>query len=233
MNEFKPDVENNDEIQIDLGRLFNLLKKKVTFIVSIVVIGVLISFILTNFVVTKKYQSKASIYLKPEITEQGLIDNATLSANTKMVNNYLLMLKGDTLLTDVSKQLGIKNPAVVKKAVSVSNIEDSEIIIVSAVTDDPQLSKDIVQTTVNSFFITMKEKLSIKNMTVLDEPKVASRPVSPNLNKNLVIGALLGLFLSCGLVVLEFLLDKRLHTKEDVETFLGIPVLAEIPWTEE
>lgn len=233
MNEFKPDVENNDEIQIDLGRLFALLKKKLTFIISIVVIGVLISFILTNFVMTKKYQSKASIYLKPEISESGIIDNSTLSANTKMVNNYLLMLKGDTLLTDVSKQLGIKNPAIVKKAVSVSNIEDSEIIIVSAITNDPQLSKDIVQTTVNSFFLTMKEKLSIKNMTVLDEPKVASRPVSPNLKKNLVIGALLGLFLSCGLVVLEFLLDKRLHTKEDVETFLGIPVLAEIPWTEE
>ena len=233
MTEFKPEVDNNEEIQIDLARLFDVLKQKLVFILSFTFLCVLIFFLLTNFVMTKKYQSKASIYLKPEITEAGIIDNATLSANMKMVNNYVLMLKGDTLLTDVASQLGIKNPGVVKKAISVSNVEDSEIIVVTATTSDPTMSRDIVKTTVNSFFASMKEKLAIKNMTILDEPKVPTRPVSPSLMKNLILGALFGIFVSCGLVIVEFLLDKRLHSKEDVESYLEIPVLAEIPWSEE
>ena len=50
---------------------------------------------------------------------------------------------------------------------------------------------------------------------------------------NVVIGALLGIMISGGIVVLRFLLDKRLHTKDDVEAYLEIPVLAEVPYFED
>lgn len=234
MNEFKPEVENNDdEIQIDLSRLLAELRKKTKFIVLVTLICIVVSFIVTNFMLDKKYDSKANIYLKPNITESGTIDAAALTANSKMVNNYVLMLKGDTLLTDVSKKLNIKDADLVKNAISVDHVSDSEIISVTARTEDPQLSKDIVETTVNLFFETMKDKLDIKNMTVLDQPKVEKDAVFPSLPKNLVLGTLLGIIISCGIVVVEFLLDKRLHSKDDAESYLGIPVLAEIPWTED
>lgn len=233
MDEFKPEVGNDDEIQIDLSRLLAELRKKMKFIVLVTLICIVVSFIVTNFMLDKKYDSQANIYLKPNITENGTIDSAALNANSKMVNNYVLMLKGDTLLTEVANKLKVENVGLVKNAISVTNVTDSEIISISARTEDPQLSKDIVETTVNLFFESMKDKLDIKNMTILDQPKVNKSAVYPNLPKNLVLGALLGIMLSCGIIVVEFLLDKRLHSKDDAEAFLGIPVLAEIPWVDE
>lgn len=233
MEEFKYEVEKSEEFEIDVSRLLKELKKKAMFIFLLTLIGGVISLLITKFLITKKYESSASIYLKPNITESGTIDYNTLTANSKMVNNYVLMLQGDTLLEEVSEKLKIKDENLVKKAISVSSATDSEIIKVMARTEDPKLSRDIVDITVNLFFESMKDKLDIKNMTILDQPKIEETPVSPSLKKNLLLGALLGMLLSCGIVVIEFLLDKRLHSKDDVEAYLEIPVLAEIPWIEE
>ena len=50
---------------------------------------------------------------------------------------------------------------------------------------------------------------------------------------NTAIGAMAGLLLSCGYVFLQYLFDKRLKTKAEAESFLGVPVLGEIPWFED
>ena len=227
MEDLQKSIEQNEEIEIDLGRLFRQLKKKMSFIIAVTVIAIIISLLVTKFLIPKKYESMARIYLKPNITESGMIDYNTLTANSKMVNNYVLMLQGNSLLEDVAEKLKLENEALVKNSLSVSNEADSEIITVSARTKDAKMSKDIVNTTVNLFFESMK------NMTILDAPQVNETPVSPSLKMNLLIGALLGIMVSCGFVTVQFLLDKRLHTKEDAESYLEIPVLAEIPFLED
>lgn len=68
---------------------------------------------------------------------------------------------------------------------------------------------------------------------ITDPAKVEDIPVSPNKKLNTLLGAFLGIMLSGGIVVLRFMLDKRLHTKDDVESYLEIPVLAEIPYFED
>ena len=225
--------ENNEEIEIDLGRLFKEIKKKIGFIIIVTLIGAVLALVVTKLLIPKKYESSASIYLKPNVSETGTIDYNTLTANSKMVNNYVQMLKGTTLLEQVTEKLKIEEEGMVQNAITVSSATDSEIIIVTAKTKDPKLSKDIVETTLNMFFESMKDKLDIKNMTILDQPKINETAVSPSLKINLVIGAFLGMMVSGGIVVVQFLLDKRLHSKEDVESYLEIPVLAEIPWYEE
>lgn len=233
MEEYTLKKEKEEEIEIDLSRLFQQLKKKWFFIILMVLIGMAISGVTTEMLLVNKYESSASIYLKPDFTETGTVDYNALNANSKMVNNYVLMLQGNSLLSEVAEELDLANAATVKNAISVSNTEESEIIYVSARTEDPVLSRDIVATTIDLFFEDAKDKLDIKNMMILDEPKVVESAVSPSLKKNLLLGMLLGGFVSCALVVLECLLDKRLHEKSDVEAYLEIPVLAEIPWFEE
>ena len=159
MEDLQKSIEQNEEIEIDLGRLFRQLKKKMSFIIAVTVIAIIISLLVTKFLIPKKYESMARIYLKPNITESGMIDYNTLTANSKMVNNYVLMLQGNSLLEDVAEKLKLENEALVKNSLSVSNEADSEIITVSARTKDAKMSKDIVNTTVNLFFESMKDKL--------------------------------------------------------------------------
>lgn len=234
MNEMRENFDNQ-EIEIDLGRLLIEFKNKWKFILGVTVICVVIAFIMTNFFMTKKYESSADIYLKANTTTSGVIDSNELTTNSKMVNNYMAIIQGDTVLDLVLDDLKLEDKSVkfLKNSLKVTNTTDTEIINIKATTDDPQLSKDIVDSTVNEFFGYVKEQLDVKNLMILNQAKVATAPVSPSLPKNLVLGGMIGIVLSCGIVSLRFLLDKRLRTKEEVETFLEIPVLVEIPFIEE
>jgi len=57
-------------------------------------------------------------------------------------------------------------------------------------------------------------------------------PVSPKPKRDMLLGALVGLFLGCGLALLVDFLDKRLKTVDDIErVYGGYPVIASIPQT--
>lgn len=235
VDELRSTTETNEEIEIDLSRLFNEIKKKLKFIILLAIIGAVIAFIVTTMFMTKKYASSADIYPKTNTTDTGTIDYNALTANSKMVNNYMAIIQGDSVLDEVTKKLKLENRGAgfVKNSLSVTNAADTEIIKITATTDDAKLSKDIVDVTVEEFISYVKDKIDIKNIMILNQAKVETTAVSPNVKMNVVIGALLGIMVSGGIVVLRFLLDKRLHTKDDVESYLEIPVLAEIPYYEE
>ena len=232
MNELNEN-QVNDEVEIDISALIKLLKKNIKMILISTILCAIIAFLITNFFMTKKYASQARIYLKPNVTEQGIVDSTALASNSKMVNNYVSLMQGETILSKVAENLNIDDVEDVKKSLSVTNETETEIITVKATTDDPTKSQAIVKETVDVFFEDMKEKLDIKNMTISDQPKIDEEPVSPNKKMNTVIGAVLGLLLSCGYVFLQYLFDKRLKTKSEAEAFLGVPVLGEIPWFED
>lgn len=86
---------------------------------------------------------------------------------------------------------------------------------------------------VSTFKKEAKETLNINNITTVDQAEVATSPVSPSLKMNLVIGALLGAFASIGYLFIKFMLDTRIHNKEDAEKYLGVPCLGSIPYFED
>lgn len=223
----------NEELEIDLSQIFRLLKKNIKLILFSTIVCAVLVITFTYFFVDKKYASTATIFITPKITEQGTIDQSSMSSNSKMVNNYMEILKGENILSKVAEQLEISNFAIVKGSISVSNPTNSELINITATTEEPKLSQKIVQSTVDTFFEDMKDRLNIENLTIINNPKVNDSPVSPNLKINALIGALAGMVLSCGFVFLRYLLDKRLRTREEAENFLGIPVLVEIPFFDE
>ena len=82
MEEIRNTTESNEEIEIDLSRLFNEIKKKLKFIILLAVIGAIVAFIFTTMFVIKKYASSADIYPKTNTTDTGTLDYNALNANT-------------------------------------------------------------------------------------------------------------------------------------------------------
>ena len=67
-------------------------------------------------------------------------------------------------------------------------------------------------------------------------PKIISQgyydgaPVSPNILKNTLIGAMVGTFLSVLIVVITYLLDDSIMSPDDLEKKVGINVLGSLPY---
>lgn len=224
-------MENKDNQMmeiIDFTKLVKFIKKYIKKIVLSGLVFAIAFTLYTMLFVNKKYASEERIYLKPNVTEGGTVDINGLTSNTKMVNNFVSMLKGSNLATKVANEVNL-NVEDVKSALTVTNEENTEIISVKATTTSPELSKQIVETTVNLFFEDVKRNLDIKNMTVLDQPTINKNAVSPNVKLNMILGFFIGIIFALVILIARFVLDKRLKSAKDVEEYLDITVLAEIP----
>lgn len=224
-------MQTEEEIEINLGELFQLLKQNIKMIVISILIGIIVLGIMTVFFIDKKYESTSKLFLKPDVTE-GITDYTQINSNNLMVNNYIEMLKGNNIQSQAADELSMETNEV-KAALTISNQTNTQIISITAITTDPELSKQIVDAVVKVFRKEVKETLNVNNIAVVDQAEVATAPVSPNLKMNLIIGALLGGFISVGYLFIKFMLDTHIHNKEEAEKYLGIPMLGSIPYFED
>ena len=223
--------ELNDEVEIDLSQLLKLLKKNIRLIIILALVGIIIAASATTFLISKKYQSQGSVLLKADVVN-GSLDSTQVNTNKMMVNNYVKLLQGNNIQDQVAKNLNITS-AEVRSSLSITNTTDTQIIEISSTTVDPGLSKRIVDETISVFTTLIQEKLDVTNVTIVDQPEVNPNPVSPSMVKNVIIGAVVGIVISLGYLLLTYLLDTKINNGEQAEQYLGVPLLGIVPFFEE
>ncbi len=223
--------ELNDEVEIDLSQLLKLLKKNIRLIIILALVGIIIAASATTYLISKKYQSQGSVLLKADVVN-GSLDSTQVNTNKMMVNNYVKLLQGNNIQDQVAKNLNITS-AEVRSSLSITNTTDTQIIEISSTTVDPGLSKRIVDETISVFTTLIQEKLDVTNVTIVDQPEVNPNPVSPSMVKNVIIGAVAGIVISLGYLLLTYLLDTKIKNGEQAEQYLGVPLLGIVPFFEE
>lgn len=221
--------ELNEMEEIDLLELFRSVLKYIKLIIVLCIVFGLGGFLGTKFLITPTYTASTSIYLTPQISESGSLDYNSQMANSKLVTNVVKLMTQNNVMSEVAKNVGLESADTVKNYISVSNESDTEIITITATTDDPKLSKDIANDTVSTFTKTMQKNLNVRNIEIVDRAKLSYVPSGPNIKKNTILATLVGGVIGVGYAVLRFLFDNRLRTKEEAEKYLGIPVFCEIP----
>ncbi|WP_242325358.1 YveK family protein [Faecalibaculum rodentium] len=217
-----------DETTIDLYEVWELIKKHIWMLISATVVGAVVAGGLTWALIPKTYAASGTLFLTPRVQE-GEIDINSLNSNQKLVSNVMNLLTQDNIMSLVAQETGLASTEDVRDSLTISNTDNTEIITVTATTEDPRLSKEIATTTINTFIDTMKDSLNVQNIQITDQPKLSYEPVGPSIKKNAAIGGLAGLVLGLGFLVIHMLTDKRLKTREEAEKYLGLPVYAELP----
>ena len=208
-----------------------LLKKNIRLIIILALVGIIIAASATTFLISKKYQSQGSVLLKADVVN-GSLDSTQVNTNKMMVNNYVKLLQGNNIQDQVAKNLNITS-AEVRSSLNITNTTDTQIIEISSTTVDPGLSKRIVDETISVFTTLIQEKLDVTNVTIVDQPEVNPNPVSPSMVKNVIIGAVAGIVISLGYLLLTYLLDTKIKNGEQAEQYLGVPLLGIVPFFEE
>ncbi len=72
-------------------------------------------------------------------------------------------------------------------------------------------------------------KMPMKPVTIINRAELPTGPSSPRVPLNMAIGTLIGLAVGVGLAFFIEYLDTSVKTMDDVETMLGVPVLAIVP----
>lgn len=203
----------NDEMEIDLLELLKCLFKNISKILICTFACGLVAFVLSAFILPKSYNSSTDITIVP--------------AGQPM--DYTSYLVGDRVLNDVGSKLKMDSSSLNESIVVTRDSNNSYNYNITVSTDDPEKSCKVASKVVDSFKSQLGSELNLNGVTTVNEAQVNTRPVSPNTQKYTLIGLFIGFVGSAGVVTLCFLFDKHFKNKDEVETYLGVDVLAEIP----
>ena len=217
--------------EIDLKELFIYFKSKIVFILIIIILVVGICNSYTILTRTPMYKSDTSIVLVSENKDN--YNTSELQLNKNLVGTYTEIIKSRKVLEPVIKNLKLKTSyAKLKERVTVTSVDNTEIIKVTVADKDAKEAKKIANEIANVFSTEIQKIDNLNNVTVVDKAIVAKAPYNVNYVKDNVIYLAVGLVLSCGIVFIMFYFDTTIKTSEEIENKLGLTVLGIVPKVE-
>lgn len=227
-------MEENREIEIDLKKIFDMIKKKAIFIVIITLIGGVIAGCYTNFCVTPQYTATAKLYAWSDndnvIGSSSSVTSSQVDAAETLVNTYLVAVESDTLLDKVADKLDNDMTAKdIRRMMSCSQINETIAFQISITSPNPKLSAQVVNAIADTCPDVIVKILKVGGVEIIDRAKEPTRPSSPSLKKNVLIGAMAGFIISFAFFFLQELLDTSIKDEEDLKKEFEIPVLGTVP----
>lgn len=221
------EIENDDEIEIDLRELFLALKKKIVWILLTTFIFAGAAGLITKFAMTPIYSSTAQLYV---MSKGGLSQLTDLTMGTQLTQDYMVIVKTRPVLDKVIEDLHLDmDYKELGDKITVENPSDTRIMQITVTDKDPEVAKDITQDLAEVTAHTVAKKMDVKSPTIIEKAYKAEQPDSPSLKKNVVIGALLGFILMAAAIVIQYLMNDTILKEEDIEKYLGINTLAQLP----
>ena len=223
-------MENEGYETIDLLEVLNAVRQHLLAVILTTVILAGVGFGVSKFLITPQYEASALMIVN---TRQDTTSNVTsdqINSATKLVSTYSIIIKSDTVLQQVIDNLGLSlTYEKLAERVTVSAVDDTQVMKVTVKSDNPEWARQVCeQITVVSPDVIL-ESVEAGSVKVISSAAVNPTPVSPNVGRNTMLGGVLGLVISVGIILLAVLLDNKIHTEDDIAKYLDLAVVGVIP----
>lgn len=216
------------EEAISLQELFKIIKKRIVFIITILVLAMTIAGAVSYYYLTPIFQASTQILINQKEYDQYQLSSQDIETNLQLINTYNVIIKSPVILSKVINNLNLKTtPELIHKQITVNSEQNSQVVTVSV--EDPDLQKaiDIANMTAKVFQEEIKTLMNVDNVNILSLAVNTkdTRPVKPNPILNVGIAAIIGLIIGIGITFLLEYLDTSVKTEQDIEELIGIPIL--------
>lgn len=233
----KTGVEQRHEsetIEIDLVRLGSAVLKRIWIVIISAILCGALALVGTVFLISPKYQSSALLYVNNTNTmsQAGMlagVSYADITASKTLVDSYLVILHSRGTLLDVIEYAQVdRTYGQVRSMISSSAVNETEIFQVVVTSTDPYEAEAIANAIAEVLPKRIASIIEGSSAKVVDYAVVPSAASSPSKSKNTILGALIGVLLSVGVIVLVELFDITLKEEEDIKRCSRYPILASV-----
>lgn len=218
----------NDEIEIDLLEIAGVLWRKAKIIVLCFIVGAVIAGGVTHYAITPQYTGSSMIYILTKTT--SVTSLADIQLGEALTTDFSMLVTSRPTLETVIEELGMDyTPEELTEMVTVENPSDTRFLRINVESPDPQEAADIANELATATADRVAEIMNTDRPTIVEKAIVPEKPSSPNLIKNTLLGALIGLVLSMGVIIVRYLLDDTIKTEDDVRKYLNLNTLAALP----
>lgn len=216
--------------EFDLKKFAKLAWAKKVFIILIMIVSLGAGYFYSYTCVIPKYRSTTSFLLAQLADEKNEDGNtvADLSMTSTLIQPYISLLGSKRVVNKVIDNLGLNvSYSAVKSMMGITQ-ENQAMIVLTVSNENAELAETIAKELAKVFVEEAQEIFQIENVNIIDAAERAYYPYNINHVKDLIIFGMLGAFLSCGLILLIYMLDTTVKEEEDLEE-VGLPILGTIP----
>ncbi|MFZ7133066.1 MAG: YveK family protein [Eubacteriales bacterium] len=221
----------NTEEEIDLKKIVYIIANKWKIIIAVTILSAILAFIISQ--IYSLYKAPIPIY-----QASANINIVALEDKPMQKQAFIEMVRSQTVMENAIAKLKLtETPKELLEDLSVTNQEGSNVISLSVLNPDADLATKIVGTIRQEAILFAESAIDLDsidingNAVLLSDPILEKSPV--NIKLNTIIGGILGLMVIIFIIFLQIMLNDKIQTSEDVEKYLGLRVLAIIPFTVE
>ena len=219
------------ESTVNLKDLLFVLRRHLLIILAITAVTGAAFFLVARFMLTKVYESQATLIVSiaPSDSSQT-ITGSDIALSQSLVNTYAIILKGNTLLSQVKQDLSLsEGTQSLANQITVSGIGTTSVLQLTVRDSSPARAVKIANEVVKYAPAEISRTVKTGSVEVISPPTVDSQPVSPNVKMITVVGLILGLFVTAIAILLFDIFDDKLRSEDDIRETLGYAVIGLIP----
>lgn len=218
---------------ISLKDLWNVFRGCFLFVIAAVLLVTSLLFVRAKMNYVPMYSSQGTLYLINENTDSEQSKNewtVDYTLANVVIEDTMYLLKSRTVLNTVGDEVGIKNGyGALRSSITINNPEDTRVLEITATASSPELAKNIVDTLSKVGPEAAERQLSYGNLRVFEEGTINNWPINTVsfmgfLKFGLIAGVAVYVVFLC-----MFLFDNYIHTEDDIERYLGLSVIGDIP----
>ena len=218
---------------IDLKSIVHLLLNKIVWILISCVLGGVIAYGYSTLMVTPTYTSYAKMYVQGSSAEAETVSSADVSIRLRIVPAYQEKLSSndfkDSLYASL-KESGVKITKKDQVRIRITTNETvADALYISVASADPEIAYLVCDQITAMAADTVSPMYAGFTLDMLDSARLPVAPSSPNVRTNLILGVLIGLVLSCGIVVLFYMLDTTIKDADHVTEVTKLRFMGDIP----
>lgn len=222
---------------MELKQYVHIILKRLWIIILLPLVAAGSSAVMSFYVMKPVYEANSTLYVIDKNRNTDSSDSSSdISYNEiyvggALVKDYTELVKSRTVTSSVIEKLKLEDitPAQLAGMISVSSKNDTRIIEISVSDNDPKRAMEITNAVCDVFIEKVGELMQIENVNIVDPAVQPTEPVKPRPMINIAIALFAGICMAVGIIFLMEYLDDTIKNNEDVERYLNIPVLANIP----
>lgn len=225
----------NEEIEIDLSRLFAAVVKRAWLIAVVALLCAVVTLAGTVLLIAPKYQSSAMIYVNNSSlsigdVSVGGITTGDISASKSLVKTYIVILTTRETLNDVIDYADVDlTYAELKGMIKAEAVDSTEVFRVTVTSTDPEEATKVAAAIAYILPRRIANIIQGTSAVVVDSAVMPTEASSPNYTRNTMIGFLFGILAVMAAIVMRELLDNTIRSEEDVTQNCQHPILAPVP----
>ncbi len=227
----------NQEVELDIKYLLAVLLHRSWVILLVGILLASTAFGYAYLFVKPTYASSVKFYVN-NINSSAVQNNsgiyyspAQLTAAKYLAETYMVISQSSPVLRQVQEQTGLNyTQAQLKKMIASGTVNDTEVFQIMVTCENYKHAAQIAQALTTVIPDAISEVVIGSSVRVVEHAVENPKPVGPNYLRYALIGALVGMVLCCGVIIILDIANATIDTEDYLTTtYEDVPLLAVIP----